>query len=159
MTDEKMLKALEAIGKSGITVGGDIVLEKHVEYEVGNVEEGGIGIMVNGMEVDIKDAKKLASHQVSGQVAPKNGEPKEELFKFIHPAITGDEERNIHEQVKKLVNRQGIQEICKYLTKLESEEKIYLPQSADTAYKELVRMGMPNGDGFSIKTFMKYYKK
>ena len=83
----------------------------------------------------------------------------EELFKFIHPAITGEEERKIHEQVKKLVTRQGIQEICKYLTKLESEEKIYLPQSADTAYTELVRMGMPCGDGFSIKTFMKYYKK
>ena len=84
---------------------------------------------------------------------------KEELFKFIHPAIIGVEEQKIHEQVKKLVTRQGIQEICKYLTKLESEEKIYLPQSADTAYTELVRMGMPSGDGFSIKTFMKYYKK
>ena len=83
----------------------------------------------------------------------------EELFKFIHPSLTGEEERKIHEEVKKLVTRQGIQEICKYLTKLESEEKIYLPQSADTAYKELVRMGMPNGDGFRIKTFMKYYKK
>lgn len=83
----------------------------------------------------------------------------EELFKFIHPALTGEEERNVHEQVKKLVTRQGIQEICKYLTKLESEEKIYLPQSAETAYTELVRMGMPSGDGFSIKTFMKYYKK
>ena len=83
----------------------------------------------------------------------------EELFKFIHPALSREEERSVHEQVKKLVTRQGIQEICKYLTKLESEEKIYLPQSADTAYTELVRMGMPSGDGFSIKTFMKYYKK
>lgn len=86
-------------------------------------------------------------------------EIKEELFKFIHPAITGEEERKIHEQVKKLVTRQGIQEICKYLTKLESEEKIYLPLSADSAYTELVRMGMPDGEGFSLKTFMKYYKK
>lgn len=83
----------------------------------------------------------------------------EELFKFIHPAITGEEERMIHEQVKKLVTRQGIQEICQYLTKLESEGKIYLPQSADKAYTELVRMGMSDGEGFSKKTFMKYYKK
>ena len=103
-------------------------------------------------------------NQTGAKTDPKkdgkdNGEPMKELFKFIHPAITGDEERNIHKQVKKLVTRQGIQEICKYLTKLESEEKIYLPQSADTAYTELVRMGMPSGDGFSIKTFMKYYKK
>ena len=49
----------------------------------------------------------------------------EELFKFIHPAITGEEERMIHEQIKKLVARQGIQEICQYLSKLESEEKIF----------------------------------
>lgn len=83
----------------------------------------------------------------------------EELFKFIHPAITGEEERMIHEQIKKLVIRQGIQEICQYLSKLESEEKIFLPQSADAAYTELVRMGMPDGEGFSKKTFMKYYRK
>ena len=51
------------------------------------------------------------------------------------------------------------QEICQYLSKLESEEKIFLPQSADAAYTELVRMGMPDGEGFSKKTFMKYYRK
>ena len=102
-----------------------------------------------GEEQSPADAQSDGTHQVND----------EELFKFIHPAITGEEERKIHEQVKKLVTRQGIQEICKYLTKLESEEKIYLPQSADSAYTELVRMGMPDGEGFSLKTFMKYYKK
>ena len=83
----------------------------------------------------------------------------DELFHFIHPAADSQQEWQIHDEVKRLVTRQGIQEICKYLTKLESEEKIYLPQSADTAYTELVRIGMPSGDGFSIKTFMKYYRK
>jgi hypothetical protein len=47
MTQEEMQKALEAIGKSGITVQGDLVLEKKVEYEIGNVESGGIGIQIN----------------------------------------------------------------------------------------------------------------
>ena len=102
-----------------------------------------------GEEQSPADAQSVVTPQVND----------DELFKFIHPAITGEEERKIHEQVKKLVTRQGIQEICKYLTKLESEEKIYLPQSADSAYTELVRMGMPDGEGFSLKTFMKYYKK
>ena len=83
----------------------------------------------------------------------------EELFRFIHPAISGEEERQIHEQIKKLVARQGIQEICKYLKLLESDDKIFLPQSADMAYHELIRMGMPCGEGFNIKTFMKYYRK
>ena len=113
------------------------------------------GATVNQSPVQQIDADKQIEKKAEPSTTTLSDE---ELFKFIHPALT-EEERNIHEQVKKLVTRQGIQEICKYLTKLESEEKIYLPQSAETAYTELVRMGMPSGDGFSIKTFMKYYKK
>ena len=44
MTHEELQKALEAIGKGGITVNGDLVLSKQVENEIGNVEAGGIGI-------------------------------------------------------------------------------------------------------------------
>ena len=47
MNQEELQKALEALGKSGITVNGDLVLEKHVENEIGNVEAGGIGIQIN----------------------------------------------------------------------------------------------------------------
>lgn len=38
---------LEKILKGGITVQGDLVMEKHVENEIGNVEAGGIGIQIN----------------------------------------------------------------------------------------------------------------
>ena len=37
---------LEKILESGISVQGDLVLEKHVENEIGNVENGGIGIQI-----------------------------------------------------------------------------------------------------------------
>ena len=47
MKQENIQKALEALGRSGITVAGDLVIEKNVEYEVNNVETGGIGIQVN----------------------------------------------------------------------------------------------------------------
>lgn len=47
MEQEKLQKTLEALAKSGITVNGDLVLEKKVEYEVSNVEDGGIGIQIN----------------------------------------------------------------------------------------------------------------
>ncbi len=57
MNVEDMQKALEAIGKSGITVNGDLVLEKHVAYEVANVEAGGVGIQV----VNGKDEQPLTS--------------------------------------------------------------------------------------------------
>lgn len=43
MTTEEKLKLLQA---AGIVVNGDLVLEKHVENEIGNVEAGGIGIMI-----------------------------------------------------------------------------------------------------------------
>lgn len=81
------------------------------------------------------------------------------LFLFIHPSIDSDHERLIHMEVKRLVKRQGIQEICDYLKKLADEKKILLPINAEKAYNELVRMGMSNGTGFSLKTFMKYYKR
>lgn len=51
MGKEDMMAALEAISKSGIIVKGDLVLEKKVDYEVANVEDGGIGIqIINGKD-------------------------------------------------------------------------------------------------------------
>lgn len=50
MNPKDIQKALEAIGKSGIKVAGDLVIEKHVQYEVENVEDGGIGIQINNQE-------------------------------------------------------------------------------------------------------------
>ena len=58
MKQEDIQKALEALGKSGITVAGDLVLEKKVEYEVANVEAGGIGIqIVNGNRKEIEESE------------------------------------------------------------------------------------------------------
>lgn len=47
MDKQELQKTLEAIGKGGINVAGDLVIEKHVDYEVNNVEAGGIGIQIN----------------------------------------------------------------------------------------------------------------
>ncbi len=57
MTQEEMKAMLEAIGKGGIKVAGDLVLEKHVEHEVANVEPGGIGIQVNNTVKPITNAE------------------------------------------------------------------------------------------------------
>ena len=48
MNQEDLQKALDIVGKGGIIVNGDLVLEKHVENEIGNVEDGGIGIQIIG---------------------------------------------------------------------------------------------------------------
>lgn len=56
MKKEDLQAALEAISKSGIQVAGDLVLEKNVEYEVANVEAGGIGIQINNGKDSILSA-------------------------------------------------------------------------------------------------------
>ena len=86
-------------------------------------------------------------------------EAPDELFHFIHPAVDVSQEKKIHDEITRLVKRYGIQDICQYLLEMRDEKKVLLPQSAEKLYNELVRMGMPKGEGFSQKTFMRYYKK
>lgn len=83
----------------------------------------------------------------------------EELCHFIHPSVDSQQEWHIHDEVKRLASRQGIQEICRHLQQMRKDQKVLLPQSPSTAYTELVRMGMPSGEGFNEKTFQKYYNR
>ena len=59
--------------------------------------------------------------------------------------------------MKRLVKCNGVQEICSYLKQMAAEKKVLLPQMPSVAYAELVRMGMPSGEGFNESTFRKYY--
>ena len=83
----------------------------------------------------------------------------EELCKFIHPAIDNVKARKIHLVIKRLASTQDIQEICQYLNKMANDELILQPVNPTTAYEELTRMGMPKTDGYSFKTFQRYYRK
>ena len=65
----------------------------------------------------------------------------------------------IHDEIKRLVSRQSLQMIISYLKDLAKEKKILLPPNPSMVYEELVRMGMPNGDGFSEKYFKNSYNK
>ena len=82
MKKEDLQAALEAISKSGIQVAGDLVLEKNVEYEVANVEEGGIGIQINNGN----SAKASSTPEVAGGVVPerlKTEEAEELMNKLV----------------------------------------------------------------------------
>ena len=81
----------------------------------------------------------------------------EELCHFIHPSVDSSREWEVHNEIKRLVRRQGIQEICSYLLQMRKDNKVLLPQSPSAAYAELVRMGMPSGEGYNENTFRKYY--
>ena len=70
MTQEEKLAFMKA---AGITVNGDLVLEKNVEYEIGNVEDGGIGIQViNGGKSAADAMNKTTSRNVTKTIeSPK----------------------------------------------------------------------------------------
>lgn len=94
-----------------------------------------------------------------GQTRLCEDERDEELFHFIHPAIQREQEWAIHDEVKHLVARHSMQDICQYLQQMASEMKILLPLMPSVAYAELVRMGMPQRVGYNESTFRKYYSR
>ena len=79
----------------------------------------------------------------------------ERLCSLIHPAVDRLHEWQIHDEIKRLVKRYKLQEICRYLVQMRKENKVLLPFSPQAAYTELVRMGMPE---FNESTFRKYYR-
>lgn len=126
----------------------EVRFDKDMQMQVMNVEEM--------KESSLALQKQAPQDGVTGSDAiPVD----EDLFHFIHPEVDDAEAVKVHQQVKRLVSRFGIQQICDYLSQMASERKILLPPGVKTAYDELVRMGMPEGEGFAYKTFEKYYKK
>lgn len=83
----------------------------------------------------------------------------EELFHFIHPSMDEEQEKKIHNEVIRLVKRQGIQMICQHLIRMELDGKLLLPPNPSVIYKELVRIGMPQGEGYSEKYFKNHLNK
>ena len=109
------------------------------------------------------DMEKLMPEQAqkANKTSTKAAAPdqQEELFHFIHPEIEDEEAWCIHRAIKRLVTSQGIQEICQYLKQLADTKKVLLPINAEKIYKELVRLGMPDGEGYTIKTFRNSYMR
>ena len=89
----------------------------------------------------------------------ENVERNEELFHFVHPEIEDEEAWRIHDAVKRLVAHQRVPEICAYLKELKQKGKILLPSVSAVMYKELVRLGMPTGEGYSEKHFSNSYTR
>lgn len=73
MTKEEMM---EMLSKSGIHVAGDLVLEKHVENEIGNVESGGVGIQ------NIYYEKKPTSPKANKKSEKKPSSEKPKTLKY-----------------------------------------------------------------------------
>lgn len=85
----------------------------------------------------------------------------EELCHFVYPGLGEREAWAVHRQIKDLVRRFPMKDICTFLSKLAEEKKILLPQIPKNAIEELQRMGMPStaAKGFGYDNFCKYYRK
>jgi hypothetical protein len=104
-----------------------------------------------------KELENVLKGKVNGKAVSYLQESGEEMFHFIHPSLDDEEGWKIHNEVKRLVRRQSVPDICQYLGKLASEDKILLPLMPSAAYTELVRMGMSDGEGYGEKYFKKHY--
>jgi len=127
------------------------VKEQHNYF--GNVQK------LTGSEVKdnpVVDAEVVTTDKPIQQEAQERNE---ERFHFVHPEIEDEEAWRIHDTVKRLLKYQRVPEICTYLKELKQKGKIMLPSVSAVMYKELVRLGMPTGEGYSEKHFSNCYTK
>ena len=113
MNQEDIQKALEAISKGGITVAGDLVLEKKVEYEVNNVEKGGIGIQIVNGETIVPASEDEDSDEKDS---------KDDLIKCLMPIFYNNEEEA--KAFAKLIQGAKPQQITSRVNQLVHERKI-----------------------------------
>ena len=99
------------------------------------------------------------THEDSEEGVNNEKPVEEERFHFIHVEIEDEEAWHIHHAIKRLVANYRIPEICAYLKEQKQKGKLMLPSNPSFMYNELVRLGMPNGEGFSEKNFSNSYTK
>ena len=119
MTTEEKAALIKAMGLDQRK--NEIVFEKNVEYEIGNVEAGGIGVQVNqGVQTVDNGAKKPA--KTTSQSKPAT-------FKMVNDAFT-------HKRTKQHPER--VTHFYQYLVKLHAIDK-------DTSHEEFEKLftGVP----------------
>ena len=131
---------------------GKLTSEQHIkmfEYDVQmkQIHEDMRKLMKEHEEDELKEERKMEE------------DVEEERFHFIHPEIEDDEAWRIHDAVKRLVANQRVPEICAYLKEQKKKGMLMLPSIPSVMYNELVRLGMPQGDGFTEKHFRNSYMK
>lgn len=110
-----------------------------------------------GGETDNHDTPQA---QTENEEGVENKEPtEEERFHFIHVEIDDEEAWHIHRAIKRLVANYRVPEICNYLKEQKQRGKLMLPLNPSGLYNELVRLGMPKGEGFTEKNFSNLYNK
>ena len=118
-----------------------------------------VNLSIDKATVTVGDGQKVDGAETAEGQNRAESQRSEELFHFVHPEFDDEEAWQVHREVKRLVRRRSVQDICSYLVEMRRQGKLLLPIMPSVAYAELVRMGMPCGEGFSEKNFQKYYRK
>jgi hypothetical protein len=111
------------------------------------------------------DVSSIVRSFLAEDVEPIQAEPVQspsgELFKYIHVAVTSDDERlQIHRMVSNIVHLPKMQLICDELYKMMKNGKVLCSINPEAMLNELRRLGLPSAEtsGFSDKNFYFYYK-
>lgn len=126
-------------------------------------DKNGFWHTTDAEEADFEEIKEetLQPAPVNAEELPtsKPQERNEERFHFVHPEVEEDEAWRIHDAVKRLVANYRVSDICAYLKEQKQKGKLMLPSNPSQMYAELIRLGMPTGEGFSEKNFSNSYTK
>lgn len=158
MTSEEIAELLKAVGTARPQVTQTLNFNAPVGQQIAHVDkieahfDKDMGMQVaNVGEID---------NSVISEKPVTNDCSNHELSFLIHPSLDDEEGYRVEAEIIRLVKRNGIQEICNYLSLLADKRQVLLPQNQTNAYNELVRLGMPKEKGgYDYKTFNKYYKK
>ncbi|MCQ2197946.1 MAG: hypothetical protein MJZ60_10550 [Bacteroidaceae bacterium] len=154
--------------------------DHHKEINIGSVTSSDLKDIVKGFfeDDDVEDAEEVSDGDTLQPVKnlPKGNDDdnemndetndtimseSDELCHFIYPGLDEKEALQVHRQIKDLVKRFPMKDICSFLNRLAGEKKILQPQIPQNAFEELHRMGMPSPEtrGFGYDNFCKYYRK
>lgn len=151
MTEEEKMRFMTELAKSGVNIS---------QINFGNgTQNFYLGKESNREKYCAEDAEVVVMEDV---VEKSDIVPDDDLFHFIHPAITDDNEKQqIHKEVSHVVRTYKIADICSYLNTMQQQGRILQPQDSRQAMAELQRMGMPdsNTTGYTLSNFQKYYRK
>lgn len=118
------------------------------------IENGGVYNEYHSRHEDFAEAEDAICEEMPATTKD------EELCHFIFPGLDEQESVRVHHQIKDLVCRFSLKDICAFLRSLEKEKKILLPQIPQNAFDELHRMGLPPEEtkGYSYDNFCKFYR-
>ena len=167
MTHEEMTELLKLMNESRPKITQTFHFNAPIGQQIAHVDKIEAHFDKD-MTMQVYDSPAIAPADNSGVPDTPSGVPdtpsgvpvpsSSELCHFIHPSLDDAAALQLHEELVRLCRRFGIQDICSHLHRLSLEKRLLLP-GTNAAYAELQRMGMPGGEGFSYKTFAKYYRK